>query len=199
MTHDPPMRMGVRRAGRMTGQMARRQQRSWPGAPPLRACEVFRRARADAPGDADLGAKHSRSSGYGENLQRRAAPLGANERVCGDISQALSACAARWPAGPEPQRQAAAPLGHTRASPRCGSPSRWLLSTAQACPRPGDGRWTRPRCRQPPARALAGREGPHPPMGQAAPARRWSPWVACPVPARPTLHKRPPSQQRASR
>jgi hypothetical protein len=34
----------------------------------LRACEVFRRARAGVPNGADLGAKHSRSSGYGEHL-----------------------------------------------------------------------------------------------------------------------------------
>ena len=66
------------------GGDARRSQQS------LRACEVFRRARAGVPKGADQGAKHSHSSRYGERLQRLAAPFGANERVCGDISQALS-------------------------------------------------------------------------------------------------------------
>jgi Putative MetA-pathway of phenol degradation len=57
----------------------------------LRACEVFRRARAGGRNGVDLGAKHSRSSGYGEHLQRRAAPFRPHERVWRNASQALRA------------------------------------------------------------------------------------------------------------
>jgi hypothetical protein len=55
----------------------------------LRACEVFRPARAGVRNGVDPGAKHSHSSGYGEHLQRRAAPFRAHERAWRDISQAL--------------------------------------------------------------------------------------------------------------
>ena len=55
----------------------------------VRACEVFRRVRAGVRNGVDLGAKHSRSSGYGEHLQRRAAPFRAHERAWRNASQAL--------------------------------------------------------------------------------------------------------------
>ena len=47
----------------------------------LRACEVFRRVRAGAPDGAELGAKRSRSSGYGEHLQRRVGAFGRDQRA----------------------------------------------------------------------------------------------------------------------
>ena len=61
-----------------------------PGPGRLRACEVFRRARAGVRKGVDQGAMHSRSSGYGEHLQRRAAPFRAHERVWRNASQVLS-------------------------------------------------------------------------------------------------------------
>ena len=51
---------------------------------------MFRRARAGVRNGVDQGAKHSRSSGYGEHLQRGAAPFRAHERVWRNTSQALS-------------------------------------------------------------------------------------------------------------
>ena len=64
----------------------------------LRACEVFRRARAGVRKGVDQGAMHSRSSGYGEHLQRRAAPFRAHERVWRNASQVLRQLAGQFSA-----------------------------------------------------------------------------------------------------
>jgi len=55
----------------------------------LRGWEFFERARVARQKVADLGAKHSHSSGYGEHLQRRAGAFSRDERARSKGSQPL--------------------------------------------------------------------------------------------------------------
>ncbi len=56
---------------------------------PLRGGEAIRRGRAGPGNGANQGAKHSRSSRYGERLQRLVAPFAGYERSCRIASQPL--------------------------------------------------------------------------------------------------------------
>ncbi len=70
----------------------------------VRACEVFRRARAGVRNGVDLGAKRRRSPGYVEHLQRRATPFRAHERARRNASQALRQRCTRHAGEQRPQR-----------------------------------------------------------------------------------------------